>query len=248
VPTPPSEDRGSLSCKRVPLPKRIRALTPTRLREHWALRAVALALGLIPPRPMHTVGEAKLLGRLATGARCVVEIGVYEGSSAWVFCDALARRAELHLIDPFIDESGWALRSGWRATPAATRLAVWRRTWRHGPKIQWHVARSQDVGRVWRGPAVDLVFIDGDHSPDPCREDWDVWHPHVRPNGLVAFHDARLGLPGGTGSPGPTSVVTELFRTGRAPAGWRIAEEVDTLVVVRRDRTDEQRPASAARP
>jgi hypothetical protein len=40
--------------------------------------------------------------------------------------------------------------------------------------------------------------------------------------------------PGGWVSPGPTSVVDELFRD-RPPAGWRISEEVDTLVVVERE-------------
>jgi predicted O-methyltransferase YrrM len=183
---------------------------------------------------MHTVAEADLLTTLARGARCVVELGVYEGSSAFVFCDALGPEAELHLIDPFIDESGWALRPGWHATPAATRLAVGRRC-RGGPEVRWHIARSQDVGRDWRGPEVDLVFVDGDHSPEGCREDWNVWHPTVRTGGAVAFHDARLGAPDGTGSPGPTSVVNDLFRGSGAPDGWRVVHEVDTMVVVRRD-------------
>lgn len=199
---------------------------------------MALATGVIPPRPMHTEGEAALLSRLAARAECVVEIGVYEGSSAVMFCDALRPDAELHLIDPFVDEHGWALRAGWQATPAATRLAVWRRALRRGPQIRWHIARSQDVGRTWTGPPVDLVFIDGDHSPEACREDWEVWHPHVGPGGVVAFHDARLGLPGGQGGPGPTAVVTDLFRSGSPPAGWGIVDEVDTLVVVRRDGGD----------
>ena len=215
------------------LPQAIRSRAPNRVRDLPTVRAVALAVGLIPPRPMHSAAEAALLGRLATGARCVVEIGVYEGSSAWVFCDALTADAQLHLIDPFVDESGWALRAGWRATPAATRLAVWRRARRGGPNPCWHIARSQDVGRDWHGPQVDLVFIDGDHSPKGCREDWDVWHPHVRPGGAVAFHDARAGLAGGTGSPGPASVVADLFRVPEPPDGWRIVEEVDSLVVVR---------------
>jgi hypothetical protein len=57
----------------------------------------------------------------------------------------------------------------------------------------------------------------------------------VRPGGAVAFHDARLGQPGGTGSPGPTVVVDELFRSPRPPDGWSLADEVDTLVVVRRE-------------
>jgi hypothetical protein len=77
------------------------------------------------------------------------------------------------------------------------------------------------------------VFIDGDHSPEGCGEDWEVWHPQVRAGGAVAIHDARYGRPGGTGSsPGPTQVVDEL--RGAMPSGWRIAAEVDTLVVVER--------------
>lgn len=196
---------------------------------------MALATGLIPPRPMHTPGEGAVLADLAADARCVIEIGVYEGSSAVVFCRALGAPAELHLIDPFIDEHGWALRAGWQATPTATRLTVRRATRNAGPRIRWHIARSQDVGRSWSGPPVDLVFIDGDHSPQACREDWELWNRHVRPGGAVAFHDARLGLRGGTGGPGPTSVVTELFRIADPPPGWRIEHEVDTLVVVRRE-------------
>jgi len=78
------------------------------------------------------------------------------------------------------------------------------------------------------------VFVDGDHSSQGCREDWDVWHPHVRSGGVVAFHDARLGAAGGTGSPGPTSVVNEVFCAQDPPDGWQLADEVDTLVVVRR--------------
>lgn len=208
---------------------------PDRIRDHPGVRAIALGTGLIQPRPMHTEAEAELLTRLATGARCVVEIGVYEGSSAFVFCDALTPEAELHLIDPFVDESGWAMRPGWHATPSATRFAVHRRARRGGPSICWHIARSQDVGRGWRGPAPDVVFVDGDHSPQGCREDWDVWHPHVRAGGAIAFHDARLGSPGGTGSPGPTSVVADLFHEGEPPDGWRLDGEVDTLVALRRE-------------
>ena len=211
---------------------------PGRMRDHLGLRAITLAIGLIPPRPMHTAAEAELLRRLAIGARCVVEIGVYEGSSAFVFCDALTHDAQLHLIDPFVDESGWSMLPGWHATPSAARFAVQRRTRSGGPSIRWHIARSQDVGRDWRGPAIDLVFVDGDHSPQGCHEDWEVWHPHVSPGGAIAFHDARLGSPDGTGSPGPTSVVAELFRGAEPPDGWRLAGEVDTLVIVRRSGPD----------
>jgi predicted O-methyltransferase YrrM len=181
---------------------------------------------------MHSDAEATALARLAAGARRVVELGVYEGSSAVVLARALGAGAELHLVDPFADASGWALRAGWRAHATATRLAVRRAQRPGGASVRWHFARSQDVGRAWIGGAVDLVFIDGDHSPEGCREDWEVWHRHVSPCGAVAFHDARAGRTGGQGSPGPTTVVDELFRSG--PSSWEIVEEVDSLVVVGR--------------
>jgi predicted O-methyltransferase YrrM len=224
-----------VSSPAVPLPQSIRSAVPNGVRDQPTLRATALALGLIPPRPMHSPAEADVLAQLAGPATRVVEIGVYEGSSAVVLCRAMTPSAELHLIDPFVDESGAALPPNWSAVPAATRMSVWRVARHDGPKTRWHIARSQDVGRRWAGGEVDFVFIDGDHSAQACREDWDVWNPHVRLGGSVAFHDARLEQPNGTGSPGPTAVVDELFRSPAPPEGWRIAIEIDTLVVVSRD-------------
>src|ERR1700742_4786197 len=173
----------------MPLPSSLRSRTPPAIKDHPSIRAVALATGVIPPRPMHTRAEADLLTTYAAQARRVVELGVYEGSSAVVFCAVLSPQAELHLVDPFTDENGSAMRAGWHGTPFASRLAV-RRAARGGPQIQWHIARSQDLGRTWTGGEVDMVFIDGDHSTEACGEDWRVWHPHVRPGGTVAFHDA----------------------------------------------------------
>jgi MMP 1-O-methyltransferase len=224
----------------MPLPQRIRSLVPDRLRDHPALRSLALASGMIPPRPMHSPAEAEVLRQLARGGRCVVEIGVYEGSSAVVLCQVLAPGSELHLIDPFIDPVGWSLPRGWHAAPLSTQLAMRRHGGgaggAGGPHIKWHIARSQDVGRTWQGPEVDFVFIDGDHSAEGCREDWEVWHPHVRAGGAIAFHDARHGAPDGFGSIGVTAVVDELFRTDEPPAGWSLETEVDGLVAVRRSR------------
>ena len=156
----------------------------------------------------------------------------------------LGPEAELHLIDPFLDASGWALPPDARPIEGATRRAVARASrrggpdGRGGPAVHWQIARSQDAGRRWTGGEADLVFIDGDHSPEGCREDFEVWSPHVGPGGAIAFHDAREGLPGGRGSIGPTSVVDALFRAAATLADeWRIAEEVDSLVVVARPLT-----------
>ncbi|MBB4661039.1 class I SAM-dependent methyltransferase [Conexibacter arvalis] len=214
------------------LPKAVRRLTPDRLRDDRRLRALAVGAGVIPPRVLHSPAEAEVIARLARDASTAVEIGVYEGASAAVLCGALPRGAELHLIDPFVDATGHALPPGWGATEAASRRVVERARRDGSPKIHWHVAPSGEVGRAWRTP-IDLVFIDGDHSEEGCRLDWELFHPHVTAGGVVAFHDARLSQPGGDGAPGPTAVVDSLFRGDGAVDGWEIVDETHRLVTVR---------------
>jgi predicted O-methyltransferase YrrM len=215
------------------LPKAMRRLAPDRLRHDVRMRALFVGAGLIPPRTMHSKADAGLLRATAAGRRRVVEIGVYEGSSAAVLCEVLDPDAELHLIDPF-GEHGWALPAGWGATEGASRRVVDRaRRRQHGPKVTWHVDYSAAVAASWEG-AVDLVFIDGDHSEDGVRADWDGWNGFVEPGGAVVFHDARLSQEGGRGLPGPTAVVDGLFRGAGAVAGWHVVAEADRTVAVAR--------------
>ena len=214
------------------LPRALRRLAPDRVRHSGRLRSVALRTGLIPPRPMHTRAEAALLAELAREARRAVEIGVYEGSSALVLVEALPCRAELHLIEPFGTAGPWPGVMN-PADEGATRALVDRAARRRGgPTVRWHVALSEQAARDWSEP-VDLVFVDGDHREAACRLDWELWSGLVEPGGVMAFHDARAGKPGGWGDPGPTAVVDQLFRGEETP-GWEIAAERDTVVAVRR--------------
>src|SRR4051794_18829314 len=174
---------------------------------------------------MHSAEECDLLQRLARGARRVVEIGVYEGSSAIALCEVLGPDAELHLIDPF-GHHPTALPQGWGATERASKRVVSRAARRDGPRVIWHVERSEDTGRRWSEP-VDVVFIDGDHAEQATRTDWQLFSAHVVPGGHVLFHDAT----GPQALPGPAAVVAEV----RAQPGWSIVAEVDRTVAVRKN-------------
>lgn len=199
------------------------------------MRALALWLGLVPPRSMHSAADLGVLLEAAAGARCVVEIGVYEGASAIALLGVLDADAELHLIDPFGTRPD-ALPAGWAASERATRRAVARARRRLAipspPTVIWHPALSHEVAARWSDP-IDLIFIDGDHSREGCERDWSAWSDFVAPGGRVVFHDARADRSDGRGLPGPTQLVASLFRAGSA-ADWRIEMEADRTVAVRR--------------
>lgn len=216
------------------LPQTLRSLTPASVRDDVRLRALAVGLGAIPPRTMHSREDVRVLLDAARGVRRAVEIGVYEGASALALLEALGPSSELHLIDPFGSHPD-ALPGGWGASEWATRRAVARAARRRGaqaPQVRWHVALSHEVAARWQG-SVDLVFIDGDHSERGCELDWSGWHAFVAVGGHVVFHDARAGEQDGRGLPGPTAVVRRLFREKGAP-GWEIVAEADRTVAARR--------------
>jgi hypothetical protein len=217
------------------LPQSLRSITPHRIRDDPRLRGAAVGLGLVPPRRMHSEEDMRILLEAARGATRVVEIGVYEGASALLLCEALGPSCELHLVDPFGAHPD-ALPSGWGATEWATRRVLERAVRRRGvkaPALRWHVVLSHELAARWSG-SVDLVFIDGDHSREGCELDWRSWSGFVAPGGRVVFHDAREGERDGRGLPGPSALVRERFRE-QGTDGWTIVAEADRTVAVRRN-------------
>jgi predicted O-methyltransferase YrrM len=66
----------------------------------------------------------------------------------------------------------------------------------------------------------DLVFIDGDHSYEGCRRDFEAWSPFIGTGGFVAFHDSW--------APGPSQVIREL------PGWFEKHAEADSLSVFKK--------------
>ena len=192
------------------------------------------ALGLIPPRTMHSEQDARVLLEAARGARRVVEIGVYEGASAVALCATLEPGAELHLIDPFGAHPD-ALPSGWGASEWATRRAVARARRRRGrdaPRVRWHVAasrtRSPRAGRE-RSTCCSSTAITprrAASSTGPAgRAFW-------RPAGASVFHDARAGQSRGARAARPDGGRLAAFRGGGHAGAGRSSAEADRTVVV----------------
>jgi predicted O-methyltransferase YrrM len=50
------------------------------------------------------------------------------------------------------------------------------------------VCRSEIVSRLWATP-LSLVFIDGGHSHEAVRNDYEGWAGHIMPGGYLLIHD-----------------------------------------------------------
>ena len=57
----------------------------------------------------------------------------------------------------------------------------------HQPRIWEEVSRTLALG----GDKLDFLFIDGDHSYEGVKADFEDYRKFVRPGGLVAFHDIK---------------------------------------------------------
>lgn len=143
---------------------------------------IAVLAGKEPPHTQTTAEEQAELVRHLPGAKIIVEIGVYEGATTALFAARADPDAVLYGIDPMFPG----------------RLGI---CW--GEVVAKHVnRRARLTGRVRLikrfsheavdlipGP-VDFIFIDGDHSLEGIRRDWETWSPRIRPGGIVALHDS----------------------------------------------------------
>lgn len=186
--------------------------------------------GFLGARPLfaeHTQAEHEALKRWASGRSALAEIGVAEGVSALAIREAMHDHGTLALIDPFhlsrLHALNFTRRAAHRVVESCPR-----------GRVQWIEKFSYEAFRKCNQP-LDFLLIDGDHSEAGVRRDWEDWSPLVKAGGVVVFHDARTFEGGWPDSDwGPVVFVNEMFRRNPA-SGWRMVDEVDSLVVVKRE-------------
>lgn len=120
--------------------------------------------------------------------RTVVEIGTDRGGTLFAWC----RLADPEALLVSIDLPGGLFGGGysWRearrfrhffAQPGQTIHTIRRDS--HDPKT---VRRLE---RLLSGRHVDFLLIDGDHTYEGAKRDWELYEPFVAPGGLIALHD-----------------------------------------------------------
>jgi predicted O-methyltransferase YrrM len=139
--------------------------------------------------------EARLLGTIAacTPARgAIVEIGSFKGKSTVMLAMVAAHYGlgPIVAIDPHNFNSAELL--DLKANPEASSYRDFLTNIAAAGVANYvdpRRAYSADVAREWNRP-IRFLWIDGDHSYQGAKTDFDGFFRHVQPYGVVALHDA----------------------------------------------------------
>ncbi len=162
--------------------------------------------------------EARFLGTLAAcspGSGVIVEIGSLKGKSTVMLASIAARYGlgPVVAIDP-------------HTSPAATDVAInngstfdeFMNSLRSSgveSQVEVHRSFSQDVAKQWNRP-IRLLWIDGDHTYQGTKQDFDGFAPYLSAGAIIAFHDSLNAYEG------PITVfVNDVLRSDKfGPAGF----------------------------
>lgn len=145
------------------------------------LHYLAVAAGFSQPSTQVTGDELALLLEHARAAKVIVEIGTFEGSTA----------AAMAAVTPGVVYTVDIFPTGRLGVCYGERIAHVTRRRRKLANLQIVKGSGHEAARTFEH-AVDLVFVDADHSYEGAREDWHDWTPKVRRGGVIALHDSRL--------------------------------------------------------
>jgi len=120
-----------------------------------------------------------------------VEIGSARGKSACAVGLALRRNGfgKLYAIDPHSVTE-------WNDTNSVDSFAIiTEHLAKAGVTEQVEIVRktSGEAAKNWKDK-IDLIFIDGDHSYEGVKADWELFLPHMSEFGVVVFHDTLWDL------------------------------------------------------
>ena len=181
-------------------------------------RLLLWQLGRIAIAPWTSQRETDCLEEYARDKRRLAEIGVWEGGTTKLLRRAMAPDGVLFAIDPF--PTG---RLGISYQRPIAHGEV--RRIRNGTVVWLRTTGAQAASdpRVAAAP-LDFIFIDGDHTFEGLRADWEAWAPQA--SGIVALHDV-------VGDPEQGSVQFAQQRIVTDPR-FAVVKTVDSLMVLAR--------------
>jgi hypothetical protein len=118
--------------------------------------------------------------------RTIVELGVHHGFSYFVFCQAVRRlqlQARCFAIDTFEGDE----HAGFYGNDVYEDVS--RRNRRYDGFSQVIRSTFAEACDQFAAGSIDILHIDGCHTHDAVRRDFETWLPKLSSRGVVLFHD-----------------------------------------------------------
>jgi GT2 family glycosyltransferase len=135
------------------------------------------------------IPELMQLQRLLQGRKIekVVEVGVYRGGSAMFWAKVVAQNnGILYAVDQRFDWGAFTEYNFYYPRQVYNQTAF-------EPYVKEIEGDSHDPELIQRvhntAGKVDVLFIDGDHTYEGVKQDYEVYRYLVKPGGLIVFHD-----------------------------------------------------------
>ncbi len=183
-------------------------------------------VGLAKAETQTTDAERQCLARHAASRRCLVEIGVWHGVTTALLRRTMSPDGVLYGVDPY--PKG---RLGFNAQSVIAHHEVGKES---NGSMRWVRAMSVEAARAFassRADPPDFIFIDGDHTFEGLRADWEAWSGLVASDGVVALHDTHPCAAHNIENAGSVRYASEVILHD---SRFRLLEQVDTLTVLHR--------------
>ncbi|NEO93666.1 MAG: class I SAM-dependent methyltransferase [Moorea sp. SIO3G5] len=145
-------------------------------------------LGIDSAYTQTSKSEQECLRKYATVKKLIAEIGVFEGVNTTAFRSVMDREGVIIAIDPYPRSFLGLLGFGWIRRIAHEEVGKIRRG-----QVIWIETLGKFASsdqRVKPHLPIDFLFIDGDHSYEGIKGDWEAWTNHIKSGGIVALHDS----------------------------------------------------------
>jgi predicted O-methyltransferase YrrM len=122
----------------------------------------------------------------------LVELGTHNGMSFYVFCQAMVEQkvdGTCYAVDSWEGDD----HTGAYGEDIFNQVQEHTREYYRGVSYLLRMLFAE-AAKQFADDSIDILHIDGLHTYEAVREDFETWYPRVRPGGIILFHDVEARI------------------------------------------------------